>query len=124
MKAIIRKLELGIGVILVVIVCLMGLEKDSKEFQVSLIKAQPEPWKVRATISNRSVRRSSSERSYALNQLSIPYIQDPALRKFARGIYWCGTPTISYLLSNSRPTNSELKKNAVRLAAGLKNIRR
>jgi hypothetical protein len=119
-----RFLELGLGITLVVVVCVTGLERDSKGFHIPMIKAQPGPWKVKAKFSEKSVTLSSSEHSYALNQLSIPYIQDPKIRKLAWGIYWCGTPTMSYLLANSRPTVGELEKNAVKLEANLRNVRR
>lgn len=69
---------------------------------------------------DRSMRAKLSDNDYALNQLSIPYIEDPYIQAAAARIYWCGTPTIQYLGTHPEPDPLFLRANAVKLAATIR----
>ena len=99
---------------LISVTCINGLTSSAGPFELPIVKAPAGPFKVKPS-SLPSFNFTDSE--YALNALAIPYIKDKRLRKMVASLYWCGTPTVNYVMNRGMPEEQVLKDRAVEIEA-------
>jgi hypothetical protein len=99
---------------LISVTCINGLTSSAGPFELPIVKAPAGPIKVKASSLP---HLSLMDGEYALNALSIPYIKDEKLRKMVATFYWCGTPTLDYVMNRGMPDEQVLKDRAARIEA-------
>ena len=99
---------------LISVTCINGLTTSAGPFELPVVKAPAGPFKVKPSSLP---QLSLMDGEYALNALAIPYIKDERLRKMVASLYWCGTPTVDYVMKRGMPEEQVLKDRAVEIEA-------
>jgi hypothetical protein len=109
---IMRKMYPYLTLVLLSLVCINGLTGDAHYIVLDVVKASNKPLKIKPHVFNRD-----GGREYAFASLALPYIKDAKIRKRITAATWCGTPTMTYVLKNGRPTENELRMEAALIDA-------
>ena len=110
---------------LISVTCISGLSSSAGPFELPVVKSTP----VQSKAAPKSLGGLSFDAelsllglgpiryAYALNSMAIPYIKNPKIRKSFARFYWCGTPAITYLITNGTPSEQLLMKRAAIIEA-------
>jgi hypothetical protein len=107
-----QKIHLYLTIVLLSSVCINGLTGDAHYVELAVVKASKIPMKIKPNFINKD-----DNRKYAMSQMALPYIKDAKIRKHMAGATWCGTPTMTYVLKNGRPSENELRMEATLIEA-------
>jgi hypothetical protein len=107
-----QKIHLYLTIVLLFFVCINGLTGDAHYEELVVVKASRTPMKMKPHFINRD-----GNREYAIASLALPYIKDAKIRKRIAAATWCGTPTMTYVLKNGRPSENELRMEATLIEA-------
>jgi hypothetical protein len=107
-----RKIHLYLTIVLLSLVCINGLTSDAHYVELDVVKASIKPMKAKPHVYN-----TDGNRGYAFASLALPYIKDEKIRKEIAAATWCGTPTMTYVLKNGRPSENELRMEATLIEA-------
>ena len=97
------------------VTCINSLSSSAVSAEIPVVKAPAGPFKVRLT--SQPPYHGFVDAEYALDALAIPYIKNRTLRKMVTLFYWCGTPTIDYVMKRGMPSEQLLKDRAAEIEA-------